>query len=267
MLQNALANRKRTVTERGSSDPLTGEFTYDPDYEITLEQNKLDTLHKLKTAADLRHDADERDAALRRELQGVRDAAAAERAALVGAGKVGGIGAEVGRTYAVEDRMADDFNREIAKQHKTVSNYKNLQGLASMGNPMSDVALVFNYMKVLDPESVVKADEQAQVSNAAGVPERVRNLWNSVFSGVRLSEKQRQEVLAAAGAYAETAEAHISGATRSYNDRAKRRGLSTLQVTGTPDDDMPTTPAPRARGGAAPAPAAPGKKAPVRVNY
>lgn len=58
-----------------------------------------------------------------------------------------------------------------------------------------DLALIFNYMKMLDPASVVREQEFANAQNAAGVPERVRAYFNSVQSGQRLTDATRADFL------------------------------------------------------------------------
>lgn len=59
------------------------------------------------------------------------------------------------------------------------------------GTAAGDLALIFNYMKLLDPGSVVREGEFATAQNTAGVPERIRNVYNRALSGVRLSPEQR----------------------------------------------------------------------------
>lgn len=44
VLKNALANRQARVNERGSADPLTGKFTYSPDYLNAQQQAQMDKL-------------------------------------------------------------------------------------------------------------------------------------------------------------------------------------------------------------------------------
>lgn len=64
------------------------------------------------------------------------------------------------------------------------------------GGPPSaagDISLVFSYMKLLDPGSVVREGEQALARNAAGVPERIRTLYNNVLEGESLSPNQRRD--------------------------------------------------------------------------
>jgi hypothetical protein len=56
--------------------------------------------------------------------------------------------------------------------------------------PAGQLSLVYQYMKMLDPGSTVMQGEQASASNAAGVPEKVKNLYNSIIGGKPLSAAQ-----------------------------------------------------------------------------
>lgn len=58
-----------------------------------------------------------------------------------------------------------------------------------------DLALIFNFMKMLDPGSVVRESEFANAANAAGVDQRIRAQYNRVLSGERLSDVQRKDFL------------------------------------------------------------------------
>ena len=46
-------------------------------------------------------------------------------------------------------------------------------------------------MKMLDPGSVVREGEFATAQNAAGVPERIMNIYNKLITGERLNVSQR----------------------------------------------------------------------------
>jgi hypothetical protein len=63
---------------------------------------------------------------------------------------------------------------------------------ASLPNGVGDISLLFNYMKMLDPDSVVKETEFAKAENASGVPERIRNLYNKALQGDMLNDSQRK---------------------------------------------------------------------------
>ena len=71
---------------------------------------------------------------------------------------------------------------------------------AAAKNPTAagDLALIFNYMKVLDPGSTVREGEFATAQNSAGVPERLKAKYNQVISGERLADDQRQDFVSRA---------------------------------------------------------------------
>ena len=72
VLKNAIAARQPRITERGTADPITGEYTYDPDYLRQQKLAKVQAIMQLKAAADLKIDADRKEADLKRELLATR---------------------------------------------------------------------------------------------------------------------------------------------------------------------------------------------------
>ena len=56
-----------------------------------------------------------------------------------------------------------------------------------------DLSLIFNLMKMFDPGSTVREGEFATAQNSAGVPDRVRNLFNNLIRGERLNPAQRKD--------------------------------------------------------------------------
>lgn len=69
---------------------------------------------------------------------------------------------------------------------------------AKENSAAGDIGMIFTFMKALDPTSVVREGEQASAQNAAGVPERVRNVYNNLLTGQRLSPRQRKEFISLA---------------------------------------------------------------------
>lgn len=128
---------------------------------------------------------------------------------------------------AAEEKAATEAaNKKTELESKYRTELQNLQPvkeyqLAAIGvdkvrnaakdpSPAGDIALVFGYMKTIDPTSAVKETEFATAQNAADVPERIRNIWRRVKTGERLSPKQRQE-------FTESAESQFAA----YENRAK----------------------------------------------
>ena len=65
--------------------------------------------------------------------------------------------------------------------------------IASPDTAGGDLALIFNFMKMLDPNSVVREGEFATAAAAAGLPDRIVALAQRVDTGKRLTAPQRQD--------------------------------------------------------------------------
>lgn len=111
-------------------------------------------------------------------------------------------------------------------------------------SPAGDLALIFNFMKVLDPASTVREGEFATASNAGGVDDRVRSLYNQIVNGTRLTEGQRADFVDRASRLYRGAEEQYNSIAEQYTDFATQAGLDPTQVI--PDftfkGDIPTTP-------------------------
>jgi len=66
-------------------------------------------------------------------------------------------------------------------------------------SPAGDLALIFNYMKVLDPGSTVREGEFANAENSGSIPSRIQAQYNKVISGERLAPEQRADFVDRAG--------------------------------------------------------------------
>lgn len=87
---------------------------------------------------------------------------------------------------------ADKFSKEF----RTVEDaFARIKAVADNPSGAGDLALIFNFMKMLDPGSTVRESEFATAQNAAGVPELIRNRWNRVFNGERLGVETRKDFL------------------------------------------------------------------------
>ena len=59
-----------------------------------------------------------------------------------------------------------------------------------------DLAIMFNYMKMLDPDSVVREGEQVLLKDTKGIPEKVLTMFKKAQSGEFLDVNQRKQILA-----------------------------------------------------------------------
>ena len=97
-----------------------------------------------------------------------------------------------------------DLRREFlglpaVKEFQTIAaSYRNVVATANNDSAAGDLSLIFSFMKILDPNSVVREQEFANAQNAAGYPDIIRNALNRINTGERLSERQRADFVAQA---------------------------------------------------------------------
>ncbi len=73
--------------------------------------------------------------------------------------------------------------------------YSRIAATAKNPSAAGDLALIFNYMKMLDPNSVVREGEFANAQNAGSVPNKIIGVYNRVLNGERLADGQRKDFL------------------------------------------------------------------------
>jgi hypothetical protein len=103
--------------------------------------------------------------------------------------KQGGLDPE--KRFDQERKLAKEYSSQTADFTSIRDSYRRLTAVDP--TPAGDISLVFNYMKMLDPGSVVREGEYATAKNAAGIPERIMNMYNKAVDGVFLTEKQRKD--------------------------------------------------------------------------
>lgn len=122
-------------------------------------------------------------------------------------------------------------NRQEVKDYATVrSAYQSVQAAARQPSAAGDLSLIFAYMKILDPGSVVREQEFANAQNAAGVPDRVRNLYNRALNGQRLNPNQRQDFLTQANNLFQTRQQTYDRIAGEYRGYAESYGVSPDRV-------------------------------------
>jgi hypothetical protein len=136
------------------------------------------------------------------------------------------------------------FRKEYSDQTKGYQEVKSAYGrvLASDDSAVGDLSLIFGYMKMLDPGSVVREGEFATAQNAAGVPERIVNIYNKIISGERLNDSQRKAFKGQAERLFKQAGQQESEVRRGLERIAKGYGLNTENIFLEPVESVPTAP-------------------------
>lgn len=126
----------------------------------------------------------------------------------------------------VEEGLRKEF-AALAKPYFEVRDaYSRIEQAAKAPSPAGDMALIFNFMKILDPGSVVREGEFATAQNAAGVPERIMNLYNRLLSGERLNPNQREDFVSQARGLTTVQERQYQTIQKQYEAIAKRTGVN-----------------------------------------
>ena len=90
-----------------------------------------------------------------------------------------------------EMKLADDYRTATKNFTQLSSGYNQIKTAYDMAKNdttgASQISLLYGYMKMLDPNSVVREGEFATAENAPGIPSRVLNAYNAVVNGQKIA--------------------------------------------------------------------------------
>jgi len=129
-----------------------------------------------------------------------------------------------------EGKIRAEFIKGADEFVKVRDAYGRVQASAKDPSAAGDLALIFSYMKILDPGSVVREQEFANAQNAAGVPDQVRNMYNKVLSGERLAPNQRADFTGRAGKLYKQQLQSFRGTEKLYQGISKGYGFDSART-------------------------------------
>jgi len=129
------------------------------------------------------------------------------------------------------NKLRDDFLHTTEKFRDIRDAYSRVQA-AKAGPPggIQDIGLIYGYMKLVDPGSIVREGQAATVENASGVPDWVKNLYNKLLTGERLPDNTRAQVLSHVESIYGNAAKDQQAVEQDFTDRAKRYGVDPKDV-------------------------------------
>lgn len=122
-------------------------------------------------------------------------------------------------------KLVDDYEKASGDLPKVISNFNKVTAAAQNPSAAGDLSLIFAYMKMLDPTSVVREGEFATAQNAAGVPTQIANVWNKAVNGERLSEFQRTDFINQSSKLYQAALSQQKQIDTTFSDRAGKFGV------------------------------------------
>lgn len=132
--------------------------------------------------------------------------------------------------------LRKEYNSFVKPYEGLAQAYRKVRGAAQDPSAAGDLSVIFGYMKLLDPPSVVREGEQASAANARGVPETVRALYNRVLTGERLTPAQRKDFVHQASNLLSSQRAALQSQIARYRFIAEANGVDPEQVTYDPFD-------------------------------
>jgi hypothetical protein len=117
--------------------------------------------------------------------------------------------------------------KEFAKQSAA---FARIIASAEDSTGAGDMALIFNFMKLLDPGSTVREGEYATARDTGNVPQRFRAIYNKMVMGTTLTEEQRADFVDRSVRLYRQAETQFGKVTEQYTKLANEQGLPIDQI-------------------------------------
>jgi hypothetical protein len=105
--------------------------------------------------------------------------------------------------FEAESKLRKEYSEQTKNYSDVAEAYSRLRSANDDGP--GDIALIFSYMKMLDPGSVVREGEFATAANSGGIPTGVVNIYNRMLSGKFLTRGQRKTFTGQAAAFHDSA--------------------------------------------------------------
>jgi hypothetical protein len=135
-----------------------------------------------------------------------------------------------------DETQIKDFRNKIEssdnyKNYVKASNSRtNVEDMIKNANATTDIAVIFEAMKALDPTSVVREGEQDLFRKARSTYASIKMAVNGALSGDKLDETQRQRALELLNVLTQTYRESYERGLSAVGKQAKRRGLPMEEI-------------------------------------
>jgi hypothetical protein len=134
--------------------------------------------------------------------------------------------------FDAENKILDSWTKATSSMNESEINYnKMVEAVASADGP-GDLALVFSFMKMLDPGSVVRESEFSAAQNTAGLFQKLLVAAENIKKGDLLSDDQRKSFLALSEKFLIGGREAMAKIRRNKGLQAKGYGLNAANIFG-----------------------------------
>ncbi|WP_097426795.1 phage DNA ejection protein [Escherichia coli] len=211
-IANALNSNSAALSSLGvSKDDAWQLYQQDPArFNSLLNASRLATL-PMDKQFDVQHQRDQLNEQIRQaDMENARGWANIQNAQLDRAQraqmhndnvalKLQELGMKQQESGKIDPKLVRDLNSDINGFSKNYSAMRsasdNLQALGKRNTPAAQLGMIFNYMKSLDPQSVVREGEQVQVKRTDGIFGTLGNYVSQLSNGKMLNNEQVQDLI------------------------------------------------------------------------
>jgi hypothetical protein len=179
-------------------------------------------------------------AAIRASNAAAAQSGAAARRADAEARQIGSGVIPADKRPEAETKFRTEYNNQTKPYQEVKASYGRI--LSAEDSAVGDLALVYGYMKMLDPGSVVREGEFATAENSGGIPEKLRNIYNKALNGERLQQSQRSAFKGQAQQLYKSAQQQEQQVRDGIGRIAKGYGLNTDNIFYSATDIAPMAP-------------------------
>lgn len=122
-------------------------------------------------------------------------------------------------------KLQGDFDTATKNYRGAIDASSSIKALSKDATPQQQTAIIFQYMKTLDPTSTVREGEFALVGKTAGLGDRAINALRKLDSGLRLNENQIKDIVGSTEILANNARKNLEYTSKEYDRRAEKFGL------------------------------------------
>lgn len=123
------------------------------------------------------------------------------------------------------NKLRSDWRTDTKTFKEQGEAYRRIKASAEDPTPAGDLALIFNFMKVLDPQSTVRESEFAQVGKAGSLPTQIQRLYDQAATGQALTVSQRADILNRSDKLFAEGVKGYEQLEKTYQNLAKRRDV------------------------------------------
>lgn len=134
--------------------------------------------------------------------------------------------------FDAENEILTSYNKATKSIKESRINYAKMEEAVKSADGPGDLALVFSFMKMLDPGSVVRESEFSAAQNTAGLFQKLEVAAENIKKGDLLSPKQRQSFLALSKKFLEGGNNYMIKIRRDKGIQANNYGLNAANIFG-----------------------------------